>query len=688
LFQALVAGAVRGSSLPPGSGAALRWLESLPAPIIAVPTALVARSLTTYVPNNDLDAVGGHPSRAAKIRVGKTIRPRLFDAAIPFLYSWTFSAEAEALGHTASLSVIADRLFQFGRGIDMAWAAIEVLDTSAAAQRLADHPGPIHRPSEVGAAGHPLPCPQPGSLGSLIDRYAAQSKRFAAGAKHGATVFVQPPKPRFRMVGYDCPPVRFLFDLRKENAFAPWPLRRVTALVERLRDQAAARLQAALPLRASEIERLLVGRGAGPADIVRRPRILPLPSIGFVHADQAIRRVLVEVPPDCPISAGDLRWAFAGLAPDVDAGTGEVLSETRLVPAEEDGMLRHFGFAPATPARCWRTVTPIVVPHTQRFSARHDGGAMVLREQATIDAVRQALQHIGALTEALAIRVQREPFTRTGQRADSFAEGTRFVPARLHHVEVRFAEPRNGPLVLGDGRWLGLGVMAPVDELAGVIALRVVSGLAPDAMPADIVVALRRAVMARVQAEIGAASLPPFFTGHAADGTSLHDGGHAHLACVFDPEGQRLLIVAPHRVDGREATREEVRHLATLDRALVGFRDLRAGSAGRLLLAPAEALQGTDPLLAVACNWVSVTPFVPTRYAKRQAPECVIEDDVLRECRRRDWPEPTVRKISAREGKQGGLNATMHLAFAVARAGPILLGRTAHRGGGLFRAFH
>jgi CRISPR-associated protein Csb2 len=684
----LVAGAVRGSSLPPDSGAALRWLESLPAPIIAAPAALVAQGLTTYVPNNDLDAVGGHPSRTANIRVGKTIRPRLFDAAIPFLYSWTFSAEAEALGHTANLFIIANRLFQFGRGIDMAWAAAEVLDTSAAAQRLADHPGPVHRPTEVGAAGHSLPCPQPGSLSSLIDRHAAQSKRFAVGAKQGTTVFVQPPKPRFRMVDYDCPPARFLFDLRKEGAFAPWPLRRATALVERLRDQAAARLQVALPQRAGEIERLLVGRGAGPADIERRPRILPLPSIGFVHADQAIRRVLVEVPPECPIAAGDLRWAFAGLAPDVDAGTGEVLSETRLVPAEEDGMLRHFGFAPAMPARRWRTVTPIVVPYTHQPSARRDGGARALHEQAAIDAVRQALRHAGMLAEAPAIRIQREPFIRNGQQADVFAEGTRFAPARLHHVELRFAEARSGPLVLGDGRWLGLGVMAPVDDLQGVIAIQVVSGLTPDAAPADIVAALRRAVMARVQQEIGAVSLPPFFTGHAADGTSLHDGGHAHLACAFDPERQRLLIVAPHRVEGREATREELRHLATLDAALGGFRDLRAGSAGRLLLAPAEALQDTDPLLAVARNWVSVTAFVPTRYAKRQTPERVIEDDIVRECRRRDWPEPTVREISVREGKHGGINATMHLAFTVARAGPILLGRTTHRGGGLFRVFH
>jgi CRISPR-associated protein Csb2 len=413
---------------------------------------------------------------------------------------------------------------------------------------------------------------------------------------------------------------------------------------------------------------------------------LPLPSIGFVHADQAIRRVLVEVPPECPIAASDLQWAFSGLAPDVAVETGEILSDTRLVPTAEDGMLRHFGLADAPAARCWRTVTPVALPYLPLPPARHDGSARALRECDTIEAVRQALRHIGEPAEVPAIRVQREPFSGHGQRADVFAEGSRFAPPRLHHVELRFAAPRNGPLVLGDGRWLGLGLMAPVDELPGVLALRIVAGLAPGAAPANIAAALRRAVMARVQEKIGAAVLPPFFTGHSADGMPLRGGGHAHLVCAFDPATPRLLIVAPHLLEARAATRDERGHLTTLDAALTGFRDLRAGAAGRLLLAPAEVLPVTDPLLAVARGWVSVTPFVPTRYAKRLVPERVIEDDILRECRGRDWAEPALRDVAVREGPHGGLTATMRLEFAVARAGPILFGRTAHQGGGLFRA--
>jgi CRISPR-associated protein Csb2 len=394
--------------------------------------------------------------------------------------------------------------------------------------------------------------------------------------------------------------------------------------------------------------------------------------------------VLIEVPPDCPISAGDLRWAFAGLAPDVDEQTGEVLSDARLVIADEDAMLRHFGLSSAKPARRWRSVTPVVLPQTARPATRRDGDAQVLHKAATISAVRKALRHVGAQTEQTGIEVQREPFGRHGQTAETFSVGTRFAAGRLQHVELRFQEPRNGPLVLGDGRWLGLGLMAPVFELPGMFRLPVVEGLAPNAAPLDIADALRRAVMARVQDKIGETALPSFFSGHATDGAPLRSGRHTHLACAFDPQMRRLLIVAPHLIDGREATPDEVHHMTTLDAALAGFGDLRAGRAGLLSLGPVDVLQDTDPLLAFARVWNSVTPFVPTRHAKGLAPEQAIENDILHECRRRNWPEPKVTRISARQGARGGVAAMIRLEFAVARAGPILLGRTTHQGGGLF----
>jgi CRISPR-associated protein Csb2 len=684
LFQALVASAARGGCLSEGDVAALCWLEGLPPPVIATPPVRRGTGLITYVPNNDLDAVGGHPIRIGEIRAGKLIQPLLFDAEVPLIYAWTI-ADGEA--HLPALIALADRLYQLGRGVDMAWATAEAVDAATAEARLAAHTGPKHRPTGAGNGGSLLASPQPGSLASLIARHSAQATRFQPGERKGTTLFVQPPKARFRMVPYDCPPARLLFDLRAGSAFAPWPLHRAAALIEMLRDEAARRLQAAQPDRLATIERLLVGRGASPADIALRPRLIPLPSIGFVHADRAIRRVLLEVPPDSPLSPVELRAALSGLPLHVDPATGEIQSDARLVPAAEETMLRHYGLREESqPARLWRSVTPMALPGGP-FRSGHTGSARLAGEAARAIAVRHALRHAGLTQQVTTIRVQREPFAGRGERAEAFVHEPRFLAAALCHVELRFAEPRRGPLILGNGRWLGLGLFAPVAEHPPMFTLCIMGGLAAgaDAAPA-LASALRRAVMARVRDCTGSDRLDAFFTGHAADGAPLRDGNHRHLAFAFDPERRRLLVIAPHAFEGRPVGLRERQHLATLDTALAGLAELRAGPAGLLRLQPADVGQDDDPLLVKSTSWRSITPYAPTRHAKSLAPVEAIAEDVRRECRRRGWPEPCCEVLDFKVGPRGSLTATLHLHFAVARSGPILLGRTAHAGGGLFRA--
>ena len=122
LFQALVAGAARGESLSGYAVEAFEWLEGLDAPAIAAPAAYASRSFKNFVPNNDLDAVGGDPARIGEIRTAKIIRPRYFDAGAPLLYAWRFAPGAQTDRHAQAISEIADALYQLGRGVDMAWA--------------------------------------------------------------------------------------------------------------------------------------------------------------------------------------------------------------------------------------------------------------------------------------------------------------------------------------------------------------------------------------------------------------------------------------------------------------------------------------------------------------------------------------------------------------------------------------
>ena len=287
----------------------------------------------------------------------------------------------------------------------------------------------------------------------------------------------------------------------------------------------------------------------------------------------------------------------------------------------------------------------------------------------------QAPRHAGRRDKVAGLRVQREPLDAKGERAETFATGTRFSKHQLWHVEIEFAEPVSGPLLLGNGRYGGLGLMAPVQQIEGVLAFNIVDGLAADAEPLQLARALRRAVIARVQNEMGVREkLPVFFTGHEADGSTARRGRHAHLAFVPDLARERLLLIAPHAIEHREPFKDERRHLNTLARALVGLSELRAGRGGKLKLERTEINPDADPLFAASVEWTAGTRYVPTRHAKRNGRDS-LHADVLQEVQRRRLPVPLAVEEKGED---------LLLRFRVAVAGPVLLGKTMHFGGGLF----
>lgn len=473
LFQALVAAAGIGGRLD-NAREALRWLETLPAPLIGAPHAQRGQRVMFYMPNNDLDAVGGDPRRLAEIRTAKKyFHPRIFEPDIPFFYAWEDLTEADGV-HAKTICDLAEHVYQLGRGLDMAWAWGEILDDRELDARLAEYPGRIYRPSTA-AGGKELECPYPGALAAVERRYQAFRRRFRvrpAGTSVAFTFEKPPPRPTFRRVAYDSPPVRLLYELRRDTRgaeLAAWPLERTVRLVETVRDLAASKLKQVLQPKAGDIDSIFgLARDAAEADKARRIRVVPLPSIGHPHADQAIRRLLVEIPPDCPLARDDIAWAFSGLDV-VDGTTGEILCV--LIASDELGMLRHYGIAFGDKSNdekeardgisIWHTVTPMALP-VERLRGRKNGTERLDNERSVAAAVMQALRHAAISAKPTAIRVQREPFDANGTRAERFASGTRFPAARLWHVEITFGCRILGPLLAGDGRYLGLGLMKPV----------------------------------------------------------------------------------------------------------------------------------------------------------------------------------------------------------------------------------
>jgi CRISPR-associated protein Csb2 len=695
LFQALVAGAARGGSLSARMVEALEWLEGLDAPVIAAPPAYDGSGFRTYVPNNDLDAVGGDPARIGEIRTPKIIRPRHFDARVPLVYAWTYAENAATQRHAETVCEIACSLYQLGRGVDMAWARSELLGDADGSERLGEVGSVLWRPND-GGHGVTLACPHPRSFATLTERFNKARERFrtVGEGRKVSQQFLQAPKPSFSPIVYESPGTHLLFDIRQGDRFAPQPLDGVVTLTETIRNGAVARMAKGLPERADLVQRVLVGRGATEADKARRVRITPLPSIGHAQVVRSLRRVLVTVPPDCPISKDDIEWAFSGLPLDFDPETGELPADSALlVPSLDRAMLANYCVETRARHRRWRTVTPAALPERaarRRIDPRRKreeakGGVERLREQASAEAaVRQALRHAGLGAELQAIRVQREPFESKGKRAELFA-GARFAKERLWHVEIVLATTVRGPILIGDGRYLGLGLMAPIEHLDGIWSFAILDGLAMQAEPLELTHALRRSVMARVQHALGdRATLPTFFSGHESDGDKAHSGSHKHLAFVFDGLRSRLLVVAPHILEGRQVSALEREYLQTLARALEDFRELRAGRAGRLLLAGGDPAMPDDPLFARSTTWRSLTPYLVTRHARVQNAAAAVKADLLAECQRNSLPRPHIEVDHTFAKPSIGLFGVARLEFRAAIGGPILLGRDRHFGGGLF----
>lgn len=691
LFQALVAGAYGGRGPTEEPDGALEWLERLDPPVIVVPTAMqVLRGTGLYVPNNDLDTVGGDPRLIAKVRgAKKTFRPWLFDASQALCYGWTF--DSAQTGQSDAMNTVAKRLHTFGWGVDAAFAIGDILTVEEWDKELLAHHGPIYRPGK----GIELRCPTQGSLASLKAQHKAFGNRiertWSGSGKNPKEeiVYRRPPRPVFRSVAYASPPRRILYELRTgDGGFFAWPQERAHGLVLRVRDLLCARLP--------DYAAVLKGaKGDDAAAMARRVRFAPLPSVGMEHTDRSIRRLLIELSPNCPLSLRELGAKLSSTTLDtIDPTTGEVLQDgPRLVEVdtEIDKMLSHYAIGADHAYRRWRSVTPLALPakrrridpDRQREEAK-DGPERLAETTVAIAAVKAALRHAGhARAEVVAARPQKEPFAAKGSRAEYFDRPERFSKHQMWHLELTLRDPIVGPLLLGDGRYAGLGLMAPVREPPSILAFSL-DGPAGD--PAVLCRALRRAVMHRVADHLGKRSthdLDSFFTGHERDGRPRRPGDHQHL--FFAAHDGRVLILAPHRVGRRPRKNEEKRWVETLDAALAELDRLRLDRRSWGLTPLPEPVE-SDPLVGPARQWVNATAYAPTRHPKRGADaEAHLIRDVHKECRRRNLPSPTyVEILSLGQGPRGGLAARIALDFAVAVEGPILLGRTAHQGGGLF----
>lgn len=439
LFQAMIAGYHQGRARREPDErfqTALRWLERLPPPEIRACEASRGSRCRVFVPNNDDDIAmrswaRGRPESPldrAKRYTEKSRQPWFLegDRSVHFLWEVPTGDETPA----RVVAECAARITVLGWGIDMVAAKGELLATESQLAGVAYKSCPDSRIGQV------LRVPVPGSYESAERRYRAFLQ---SGWREEGLSFTKPPldyrQARYAREGEQAEQHCASFRLLTLDGRANYrrDARQTVAVAAMVRHAVHEVLRQEMD---SDRLQELMGHGRQGGQIA----CLPLPTVGHLHADGVIRRVMLRVPDAETLRR--LTWALEGWELKADDKPVALLS---LIEGR-DGVVNQFTRA----NQWWETVTPVVLPGYDRLGER---------KHKTEKLIGRALAQSGfELAQVRDVWYQMAPWRPHGHRAGVY-QVAGYMRYPQYHVRLCFQDPVKGPMALGAGRYFGLGLM-------------------------------------------------------------------------------------------------------------------------------------------------------------------------------------------------------------------------------------
>jgi len=458
LFQSLVAasaGRWNERRRIDHAAAALQWLETQPPPDIIAPEGVPSPvKCQFYVPDNTADRLvpawkRGEIPYPAK-RTEKAVRPTHLDGNVVY---YLYKLAEGHCPHVDMLAGAARSITHLGWGIDMAYGDAAVISAGQAAKL------PGRRWQSGAAGGVPLRLPIEGTLRDLMCKHEAFLTRMSADAFRPV-----PPLRIFRIHGYrrdDQPPQRpfRVFELRKtDGSRFRYPHSKLVHIAGMVRHLAIEAMKKSPPHGVDEdwVETYVAGHAAARSPEHRQLSYLPLPSIGHVHTDPGVRRIMLVAP------TGDDTW-LDHVARHL---AGRMLEPLRgdefgpndpplLVPVRHDNVARFY----TQPANGWASVTPVILPgHDDRKPAKT---RRLIEKALAQSGIEQPCEFEWSTFSRFPKSLSAHKYNRDG-RPTGYIRPDHLLTQTAVHLTLRFNDALRmpGPLAIGAGRHCGLGILA------------------------------------------------------------------------------------------------------------------------------------------------------------------------------------------------------------------------------------
>ncbi|HET6493770.1 MAG TPA: type I-U CRISPR-associated protein Csb2, partial [Thermoleophilia bacterium] len=453
LFQALAAAWGRNEKPLEDERAALEWLEQLDAQEVRVsaPHAHTRDTARVYVPPNDARTTND-PERSVRVvpELRMNRQPRGFPAVLPAAeppvvrYIWRQADGSDE--HRAALSRLAGEVTYLGHSHTLVRVALVEGDAEGDEW---DH-------AWVGGRPTALRMPHAGRLAHLID---CQQRAVRPNPSLALQSFASPPGAVMPHTLFDPDSVIVLAD---EGGFVPaldvFPL-----VAKRFRD---ALLKTA-EQNGQPIPTLLSGHDpdGSPAGSPHMA-VVPLADVGWSYSRGRLMGLALLWPRTA--AEAEHSAALQVLATFLREGGGELHFgrsgswRIGLEPASDRASLRVERYARAS--RRWGTVLPVVLDRYPKNKPGADLAAICVQACLNLGLPEQSVDGLSIEVHAHS-PIAGAPSVRAV--AEALAKDSPYRGRPMRHMALTFAEPIRGPLVLGAGRYRGLGLCLPLDEDTG-----------------------------------------------------------------------------------------------------------------------------------------------------------------------------------------------------------------------------